>query len=38
VRELTGWTCIRVTWTDLNDPARLADRIRAAMRGRVSTD
>lgn len=30
VRELTGWICIRVTWADLADPSRLADRIRAA--------
>ena len=31
VRELTGWICIRVTWADLADPARLAARIRAAL-------
>ena len=31
VRELTGWTCIRVTWADLADPARLAARIKAAL-------
>lgn len=26
--EVTGWRCIRVTWADLADPARLAARIR----------
>ncbi|WGX99327.1 type IV toxin-antitoxin system AbiEi family antitoxin domain-containing protein [Nocardioides sp. L-11A] len=29
VAELTGWRCLRLTWTDLADPARLAARIRA---------
>ncbi|MBM0123195.1 hypothetical protein [Pimelobacter simplex] len=29
VAELTGWRCLRITWTDLADPARLATRIRA---------
>lgn len=32
IRELTGWTCIRITWADLEDPERLAERIRAALR------
>lgn len=35
VRELTGWICIRVTWADLADPARLAARIRAALARRA---
>ncbi|RYP83584.1 hypothetical protein EKO23_18385 [Nocardioides guangzhouensis] len=30
VRELTGWICIRITWADLQHPARTAARIRAA--------
>lgn len=29
VREITGWRCLRITWADLADPARLAARIRA---------
>ena len=37
IRELTGWTCIRVTWADLADPARLAARIRAALLRRART-
>jgi hypothetical protein len=28
IREATGWRCIRVTWADLADPARLERRIR----------
>ena len=28
IRRLTGWRCIRVTWDDLADPARLARKIR----------
>ncbi len=38
IRELTGWICIRVTWADLADPARLAARIRTALlrRGRIA--
>lgn len=27
--ELTGWTCVRITWSDLLYPARTAARIRA---------
>jgi hypothetical protein len=39
VRELTGWRCFRITWADLDDPARLEARLRrfiaaAAPRGR----
>lgn len=34
VTELTGWRCIRVTWADLQHPARLLARIRAALNGR----
>lgn len=29
--ELTGWRCIRITWADLSDPAKLERRIRAAI-------
>ncbi len=29
--RLTGWRCIRVTWAELADPARLAARIRAEL-------
>jgi len=36
VRELTGWRCIRVTWADLENPARLFARIRAALPGDTS--
>ncbi|MFC5730112.1 MULTISPECIES: hypothetical protein [Nocardioides] len=28
IAELTGWRCLRVTWSDLADPARLERRIR----------
>lgn len=28
---LTGWRCVRITWADLNDPLRLAARIREAI-------
>ncbi|MBB6628927.1 type IV toxin-antitoxin system AbiEi family antitoxin domain-containing protein [Nocardioides sp. KIGAM211] len=31
VRELTGWTCIRITWADLEHPRRTAQRIRALL-------
>lgn len=31
--ELTGWRCIRITWTDLNDPATLARRLRRMLEG-----
>lgn len=31
LRELTGWTMIRITWADLANPAALAARIRRAM-------
>ena len=30
VRELTGWTVIRITWSDLSRPIELARRIRRA--------
>ncbi|QIG41834.1 hypothetical protein G5V58_02710 [Nocardioides anomalus] len=33
IRELTGWRCIRITWRDLEDPARTAARIRTALFG-----
>lgn len=32
---LTGWVCIRITWADLEDPDRLARRIRAVLAGRM---
>ena len=28
--ELTGWLCIRVTWSDLENPEALLGRIRKA--------
>ena len=31
VCRLTGWRCIRITWADLDDPARLAALIREAL-------
>jgi hypothetical protein len=31
---LTGWVCIRITWADLENPERLARRIRALLAGR----
>ena len=31
VRRLTGWTVVRVSWADLDQPAVLARRIRVAM-------
>ncbi len=33
---LTGWVCIRITWADLNDPVRLAARIRAILQSRAA--
>jgi hypothetical protein len=30
VRRITGWICIRVTWADLYEPARLVAKIRQA--------
>lgn len=36
IRELTGWTVIRITWRDLSFPAHTAHRIRTALgRGRL---
>ena len=32
--QLTGWTCIRITWADLDRPAVLAARIRKVLGGR----
>jgi hypothetical protein len=32
IRELTGWRCIRITWADLEDPLRLAARLRTLLR------
>lgn len=31
---LTGWRCIRITWADLADPVRTAERLRAVLAGR----
>ncbi len=28
IAEITGWRCLRVTWADLENPARLAARLR----------
>lgn len=33
---ITGWTCIRVTWEDLRQPALLANRIRNVFDSRAS--
>lgn len=35
--QLTGWTCIRITWAQLADPRRLAGRIRAILESRRTT-
>ncbi|HEY3530860.1 MAG TPA: hypothetical protein VGK78_17080 [Nocardioides sp.] len=37
VRALTGWECIRVTWSDLAHPERIVARIRAAAARRRTT-
>ncbi|RYB93651.1 hypothetical protein EUA93_04340 [Nocardioides oleivorans] len=34
VCQLTGWTCIRITWADLSRPELLATRIRKVMASR----
>jgi hypothetical protein len=34
VCQLTGWTCLRITWADLSRPERLAARIRAVLASR----
>lgn len=36
IRELTGWTVIRVTWAELAFPVNLANRLRAAFAGRAA--
>ncbi len=36
IRDVTGWTVIRVTWADLANPAQLVARIRRAMRRRAA--
>ncbi len=33
--QLTGWTCIRITWADLDRPELLAARIRKLLAGRA---
>jgi len=35
--QLTGWTCIRITWAQLEDPIRLASRIRRILESRRTT-
>ncbi|HEX6148388.1 type IV toxin-antitoxin system AbiEi family antitoxin domain-containing protein [Nocardioides sp.] len=32
--QLTGWVCIRITWTDLEDPVQTAWRIRRILQSR----
>jgi hypothetical protein len=32
--QLTGWVCIRITWADLEDPVRTAQRIRRVLESR----
>jgi hypothetical protein len=34
VSQLTGWTCIRISWADLQHPAALANRIRRILESR----
>jgi hypothetical protein len=34
--QLTGWVCIRIGWSDLEDPLTTARRIRRILEGRVS--
>ncbi len=36
IREVTGWTVIRLTWADLDNPQHTAARIRRAMRVRAA--
>jgi hypothetical protein len=33
IRRLTGWTCVRIVWADLFDPARMVAKIAAALAG-----
>lgn len=33
--QLTGWVCIRIGWTDLEDPVSTATRIRRVLEGRA---
>lgn len=33
IARITGWRCLRVTWADLHDPARLVARIAAVLAG-----
>lgn len=33
--QLTGWVCVRITWADLNDPKRLASRLRGLLASRA---
>lgn len=34
IRELTGWRVVRLSWADLQQPTKTAERVRAALRGR----
>jgi very-short-patch-repair endonuclease len=34
--QLTGWTCLRITWADLANPLRTANRIRAVLGSRTT--
>lgn len=36
VRRLTGWICVRLVWSDLAHPDRIAAKIRQAMRDQAS--
>jgi very-short-patch-repair endonuclease len=33
--QLTGWVCLRITWSDLNHPRELAQRIRRVLESRT---
>ncbi|WP_104106448.1 type IV toxin-antitoxin system AbiEi family antitoxin domain-containing protein [Nocardioides sp. 616] len=36
--QLTGWVCLRITWSDLNRPRELALRIRRVLESRIRAD
>jgi hypothetical protein len=31
ISRLTGWRCVRIAWSDLADPARLAHSVRSEL-------
>jgi very-short-patch-repair endonuclease len=33
--QVTGWVCIRITWADIENPVRTANRIRSVLEGRT---